>query len=112
MRDCIDVGCAPTEEDCAQVGQPEYATQARKECRAYIHQLRRMFGEEPEGASLSIKSNPHDFGSYFSVVCFYDPALPPSREYAFRCEGKSPREWDAEARQELAGMSASDPSKP
>jgi hypothetical protein len=97
MRDCIDVGCAPNEEDCAQVGRPEYATQARKECRAYIRQLQRMFGEEPEGASLIIKSNPHDFGSYLSVVCYYDPAQPASLEYAFRCESESPREWDDQA---------------
>ena len=101
MRDCIDVGCAPNLEDCAQVGQPDYSIQARKECRAYMNQLRRMFGDEPEGAELSVKSNPHDFGTYFSVVCYYDPAFPASFQYALQCEGKISVLWDDDARREL-----------
>jgi hypothetical protein len=104
MRDCIDLGPSPTEEECAQVGQDDYRDRARRECRAYLHQLRRLFGDEPEGAQLSVKSNPHDFGSYLSVVCYYDPARPASLDYAFRCEGQSPREWDEQARQELAAV--------
>jgi hypothetical protein len=103
MQDCMDVGCAPTEEDCAQVGREDYIDRARRECRAYINQLRRLFGDEPEGARLSVKSNPHDFGTYFSVVCYYDPDQPAAVEYALRCEGQGPREWDDEARRELAG---------
>jgi hypothetical protein len=103
MNDFIDMGCAPTCEDCAQVGSDGYHDRARKECRVYIGQLRRMFGDEPDGARLSIKSNPHDFGTYLSVICYYDPAIQASVDYAFRCEGKSPEEWDEQARQELAG---------
>jgi hypothetical protein len=103
MHDCIDMGSAPTYEDCAQVGSDGYHDRARRECRAYIGQLRRMFGDEPDGARLSVKSNPHDFGTYLSVVCYYDPAIRTSVDYAFRCEGKIPEEWDAQARRELAG---------
>jgi hypothetical protein len=110
MWDCIDLGCTPTLEDCAQVGQPNYATQARKECRAYIGQLRRVFDDEPDGAELSIKSNPHDFGTYFSVVCYYDPTLGASTDFAFRCEGESPREWDDEARRDLVRQTS--PTQP
>ena len=103
MRDFIDVGCAPTHENCAQVGSDDYYERARRECRVYIGQLRRLFGDEPDGAHLSIKSNPHDFGTYLSVVCYYDDCHPASADYAFRCESESPQHWDNQARQELAG---------
>ena len=72
MQDCLDLGSSPSHEDCAQVGSEGYAQRAPRECRAYIGQLRRLFGEEPDGARLSIKSNPHDFGTYFSAVCYFD----------------------------------------
>ncbi len=73
----------------------------RRECRAYINQLRRVFGPEPDGASLSVKSNPHDFGSYLSVVCYYHPEVEATADYAFHCERESPKTWDAEALTEL-----------
>jgi hypothetical protein len=102
MQDCIDLGGAPSHEDCAQVGSRDYdyADRAKRECRAYFHQLRRMFGEEPEGARLSIKSNPHDFGTYYSVVCYFESDSKPAIDYAYRCEA-GPESWDAEARREL-----------
>ena len=62
-----------------------------------------MFGDEPAGAHLRIKTNPHDFGSYLSVICHFDEQFPASVEYAFRCEAESPETWDELARQELAG---------
>jgi hypothetical protein len=71
-RDYIGIGPAPAEEECAQVGSPDYARRARAECRRFIELLRRTFGEEPEGAQLMIKSNPHDFGAYYEVVCYYE----------------------------------------
>jgi hypothetical protein len=101
MQDCLDLGSAPSHEDCAQVGRDDYAERARCECRVYANQLRRMFGEEPDGARLSVKSSPHDFGSYLSVVCYFDGDNKAAIDYAYRCEAQGPREWDEEARQEL-----------
>ena len=101
MHECMDLGSAPAMEDCAQVGTEDYYDRARKECRAFIGLLRRSLGQEPDGASLRVKSNPHDFGTYLSVVCEYDPALPAATDYAFRCESDAPREWDDLARKEL-----------
>ena len=52
MRDYIDIGATPASENCEQLG-PNYDPQrARAECRAFIAQLRRQFGPEPEGAQL------------------------------------------------------------
>jgi hypothetical protein len=58
MRDYIDCGSAPCSEDCAQVGNSDYGLRAKKECRLYLEQLRRHFGEEPEGAQLAVKCFP------------------------------------------------------
>jgi hypothetical protein len=104
MRDFIDLGATtPPMEDCAQVGSRsyDYYDRARQEARAFILQLRRQFGEEPDGARLSVKSHPHDFGTYLTVVCHYDDADPVSSAYAVRCEAEGPQEWDEPARQEL-----------
>jgi len=60
-----------------------------------------MFGDPPDGVSLVIRSNPHDFGTYLTVEAVFDPANEQARAYAYRCEGNSPELWDAEAREEL-----------
>ena len=101
MRECIDLGSAPALEASAQVGSEGYRSRAQRECRAFIALIRRTCGEEPEGASLRITENPHDFGTYLSVACFYEPSLPQAIEYAFRCEAQLPGEWDEEALREL-----------
>ena len=89
-------------EDCAQVGTDNYNKRARRECRAYLELLRRALGPEPPGARLSVKSNLHDFGSYLSVVCYFNPNDEAAMNYALRCESDGPKEWDAAARRELA----------
>jgi hypothetical protein len=96
-------GTTPPDEDCAQVGsrQYDYLDRARREARAYIALLRRTFGDEPDGARLGIKSHPHDFGAYLTVVCYFDSDHPAAADYAFRCEGRGPEEWDEQARREL-----------
>jgi hypothetical protein len=104
MREHVDLGgTTPPDEICAQVGSREYdyVERARREARAYIGQLRRMFGEEPDGARLGIKSHPHDFGTYYTVVCHFDPANPAAEAYALRCDNEAPRCWDEAALREL-----------
>ena len=101
MREWIDIGATPPMEDCAQVGSDGYMERARRECRAYLAQLRRSLGEEPDGAGLAVKSHAHDFGTYLTVVCYYDSGKQAALEYAFRCESKGPEEWDEAARREL-----------
>jgi hypothetical protein len=100
-RDYVSVGCSPCDEPCAQVGQEDYAKQAKRECNALIHQLRRLFGDEPPYATLRIKAFPHDFGTYHEVVCYYDEDDEESTNYAFRCENELPDRWDEAAHQEL-----------
>jgi len=91
----IELGCTPSDEECAQVGEENYESNARAECQRYIELLRRLFGPEPEGAALRIKQFPHDFGFYLEVVCYHDG--PVARDYAFNIENNAPTSWDAVA---------------
>jgi hypothetical protein len=101
-RDYVDIGPAPCEEECQQVGMPSYNHLfARLECEAFINQIRRTLGTEPDGARLAIKSFPHDFGSYMDVVCYYDTDNDESVTYAFMCESDCPMKWDQESRELL-----------
>lgn len=99
--DYYEIGPVPTEENCAQAGTEGFGTQALKECRAYINQLRRVVGEEPDGAELRIKSNPHGFRTCYEVACYYEIGNPEAEAYAFRCDEEAPSHWDSEARAEL-----------
>jgi hypothetical protein len=85
-----------------------YLVNARKECQRFIDQIRRHYGDEPVGAHLYTKSNPHDFGSYLSVECefVWDPSndddyvdMTPSQVYAFAIEGDDLgvlQNWDSD----------------
>jgi hypothetical protein len=103
MREYVEIGQAPCMEDCAQVGSSGYMERAMAECQAYIKAIRRVLGEEPNGARLSVKSFQHDFGSYLEVVCYYDESEPASVDYAFMCERKAPQTWE-EAGMEVPGL--------
>lgn len=101
MQDYIVIGSAPCDESCAQVGSPSYSGRMRAETAAFIRQLRRTFGKEPEGARIALKSFPHDFGTYHEVVVYFDDSIRESVNYAFRLEAETPANWDEEAREEL-----------
>ena len=105
MKDYITIGYSPSGEDCAQVGSDNYEIQSRLECSAFIAQLRRQFGTEPILSRLSIKTFPHDFGSYQEVVCYYDDVDEEAKNYAFRLESETPEYWDEEAKKELKEVS-------
>ena len=98
MRDYIEIGSSPVEEPCVQVNKEgNYHKAMREECLRFIELLRRTFGPEPEGARLSVKSNPHDFGTYYEVVCYFEDNDEEARKYAFRCEAETPARWDQPA---------------
>jgi len=93
-RDYFCIGSTPIDEPCAQVGQPDYLPKAIQECRRFITLLRKVFGPEPDGAQLAIKSFPHDFGTYHEVVCWFDTENADACAYALRCEGETPATWE------------------
>src|SRR3990167_542673 len=89
----IELCSAPTDEKCAQVGDVDYATKAKDECRRFIKLLRDKLGVEPDGASLVIKANQHDFGTYYEVACKFDMNNKDAVDYAFMLENNLPSRW-------------------
>jgi hypothetical protein len=98
-EDIIWLGSAPAEEDCVQSLDPDYARKAKAECRSFIEAIRKVCGREPEGARLTIKGQPHDFGTYFECAVIFDGDNHAAAEYAIKCENQAPTRW------EDAGMS-------
>lgn len=99
--DELYLGVTPFGEDCTQVGSADYADKSLKECRAFINQLKRMFGEPPPGAEFQININPHDFGIYYDVVVEFYECDTKASKYAYRVESHQPEKWDEEAKREL-----------
>lgn len=94
MKDYITIGSAPYGEDCVQLDpKVNYLPAMRKECERFISALRKVLGEEPEGAKLKVKSEFHDFGQYLEVVCYYETDNEQAVAYAFKCESDAPEFW-------------------
>lgn len=102
MRDCLEIGSTPHDEECTPLGAPDYERRGRFECRVLGRQIIRMFGEPPAGANLTVKANPHDFGTYYELAVMYDADNEEAARWAYNVESNSPDKWDATARAELA----------
>lgn len=98
--DYIDIGPVPCQEDCAQVGDPDYQSKARKECAAFKQQLLRMFPPPPK-ADIIIRAHRHDFGTYHEVAIRYDDNDAEACDYAYLVENQTPTHWDAQAQEDL-----------
>ncbi len=94
MRDHIDLGSTPCNEQCAQIGQEGYDIIGRAECKRFIDLIRKTLGNEPDGAKLAVKCNSHDFGTYYEVVCYFDTDNEASTKYAYDCEANCPTSWE------------------
>ena len=101
MRDSLNLAPVPLGEGCAQLGEACYSSRARRECTAFINQLKREFGEPPAGARFKITQNPHDFGTYLDVEIQFDDEDEAASEYAYKVEANLPEYWDDAADQEL-----------
>ena len=94
MRDYVSIGSAPCDEDCVQVTKEgDYHEAMKTECRRFLELIRKKLGPEPPGTRLAVKANPHDFGTYYDVICYFNDNDDEGRHYAFRCEAQSPRTW-------------------
>ena len=95
MKDCMSIGSAPCNENCVQVNpEGDYHEAMRAECRRFLELIRKKLGVEPPGARLAVKANPHDFGTYYDVVCWFDDEYEEARHYALRCERDAPTTWE------------------
>lgn len=93
-NEILELGPCPSEENCAQVGDKNYHEKAAEECRRYIDLIRKLHGQEPEGARLYKKSFYHELGTYYEVVVSYCPDNKEAEEYAWKVEEDLPDTWD------------------
>lgn len=78
MSETFDLSGTPACEDCSQIGQdPRASERSRHEALAYRAALIATIGPPPTGYELRVRSNQHDFGTYYSVELRYpsDDAL-------------------------------------
>lgn len=69
MSHLIDIGGAPANEDCAQLGQTVNFDEANTvEVMAYKLAIIARHGMPPEGCRLAVHNNHHDFGTYRTLV--------------------------------------------
>ena len=101
MRDSVDFETTPTYECCESLGPKYNAKRAITEASLTIAQLKRLFGEPPEGSKLVLKMNPHDFGNYPSIEFQFDHDSDDHIDYGCRLENEWPERWDDEAFDEL-----------
>ena len=65
MSYVVDLGGAPAEEECAQLGQTiDFAVANAHEVLAYKYAIIARYGEPPAGCRLKPFANAHDFGTY------------------------------------------------
>jgi len=75
----IDIGAAPANADCAQLGQtPDFERINRFEIDAYRIGIIAVYGMPPEGCRLTSKANRHDFGTYRTLVLTIDDESDPA----------------------------------
>lgn len=92
MRDWLELGTTPVNEDCVQVtSKKPYLDEMRAECRKYIELLRTRFPNFP--VQFSIKSSPHDFGEYLDVVVYFNDAKEEEVNAAYFIESNLPETW-------------------
>jgi len=101
MLESLSLSPTPVGEECAQLGDSNYSSRARKECSAFINQLIREFGEPPAGAGFKISQNHHDFGTYLDVEISFRDEDEAAAAYAYEIEANLPEYWDEVAHKEL-----------
>ena len=88
MEDYLEIGTTPCDEDCAQVGRPDYHEKSMEEAKRYI----RMLKVKWPNARLGIKTFRHDFGSYREVVVKF--SNDEEAAIAFDLESNLPAQWN------------------
>lgn len=98
MRDYLTLGTTPADEECAQVGTADYWEKTKAEARRYKAGLERYFKQQLDDPDtlvyLTLKSFPHDFGTYHELCVIYNDADEKEIEAAFEIENNLPSTWE------------------
>lgn len=96
MKDYISLGSSPLDEDCAQVGSPDYYERSHVELRELKRMMNKIY-PPVMGSWYTIKAFPHDFGSYYELCACYDDEIDLAVDWAMKADDMIPDEWDKEA---------------
>src|SRR6187431_2431235 len=92
----LELGSSPCNEDCVQTTDPDYEIKALAECKRYAALLQTAYSAAhkgrplPQGCTLRIKGNAHDFGTYYEVVVRFDLESSEAMRAAYWLEGNAP----------------------
>lgn len=89
MTEYLDIGPTPADEPCAQVGEDDYTSRARAECRRYARLIMQAY---PRAIAV-MRSHPHDLGTYYEVAIRYDDDDDAQTELAYHIEETIPLTW-------------------
>lgn len=103
MKDTIDLGPCPPDEDAIPVGDPDYLHKGRGQCVKWRWLLAKTYVARhgrplPPGLQLRVVANEHEFGVYYEVGATYDPSDSEAVEAAFWLEANAPLTWDKDTR--------------
>jgi hypothetical protein len=97
MRDFIELGPTPTDEESSQMGQENFYEMNKIECEVYRRQLQQMF----PNVNFRTKLFPYEPEEYREVVVVFDDDNPESVDGAFRVEANLPDRWSDDAKRWL-----------
>lgn len=80
---------------------------SHRNAKAYLDQLRRHYEKLNKklltGVNLRVKSNEHDFGTYYSVIAEFNPKDGAASDAAYWLENNQPEHWDEVSQAKLSG---------
>jgi hypothetical protein len=95
MKDFYDFETTPVDEDCTQVSKTEnYMPAMKQEAYRMLEICKKLW----PSLYWKVQSNPHDFGSYLSIRCYYDDEDEAQSKAFYDAEANWPATW-AEAEQ-------------
>lgn len=100
MREYLNIGCTPADEECFQVGRDDPLTlrlEANEFCECLKAYYRPTFGDGVDDV-FKVKSFAHDFGTYYEVVAWYYAGDEDTTNLAYDAEG-CPGRWSEYSRQ-------------
>lgn len=96
MRDYMELGPTPVDEDCVQITEPNYEKIGYEECLRYVHQLRKQFHDRPDGVDIKVRKLMYDGGCgyYYEAVATYDDTKEDQVSYVYDMESRLPAKWE------------------
>ena len=100
MRDYLELGPSPSDEDCLQMGVATNE-ECKAECERFKRQLERLIPipERLPNVKYGVKFFPYDSdaGGYYEVVIYFDSNDELECEFVYESvESSIPRMWDEE----------------